>query len=342
MLKKTDLPYFISLLKTLNMQRGLNAARVWSSFHLSRISGKAIQWGMPLSLSIEPTTACNLRCPECPSGLRSFTRPTGNLDIKLYQKVVDEMSSHLIYLNFYFQGEPFIHKLLPQMIKYADAKGIYTSTSSNGHFLNDDSARAIIDSGLKRLIISIDGTTQETYENYRKGGNLDKVVEGCKTLLKWRDKYGAKTPLIVFQFLVVKPNEHQIPEILRLGKSLGVDEVMLKTAQLYDFENGNPLMPENERYARYKRLENGKYAIKNSLDNQCWKLWHSTVITWDGRVVPCCFDKDAKYEMGKVSEESFQKIWRGDRYRNFRKQLMRGRKEIDICRNCSEGTKVWS
>ncbi|MEM7656047.1 MAG: SPASM domain-containing protein, partial [Bacteroidota bacterium] len=156
-----------------------------------------------------------------------------------------------------------------------------------------------------------------------------------------REAAGSLHPFLVIQFLVVKPNEHQIPDIQRLGKELGVDKVVLKTAQLYEFEHGNPLMPEQDRYRRYRKGKDGRFEIKNPLENQCWKLWQGAEITWDGRVLPCCFDKDAQHEMGQIPESSFRDIWRSDAYEQFRQQLLRGRAEIDICRNCSEGTQVW-
>jgi radical SAM protein with 4Fe4S-binding SPASM domain len=118
--------------------------------------------------------------------------------------------------------------------------------------------------------------------------------------------------------------------------------VRFKTAQVYNYENGNPLIPENEKYSRYRRNSDGHYEVKNSLDNHCWRLWSACVITWDGKVVPCCFDKDAEHQLGNLNEASLQEIWNGERYRSFRSQLFRSRKEIDICANCSEGTKVWA
>ena len=146
---------------------------------------------------------------------------------------------------------------------------------------------------------------------------------------------------MIFQFLVVSHNEHQIGEVKKLGKELGVDEVRFKTAQVYEYENGNSLIPKNQKYSRYRQLENGKWEIRNSLDNHCWRMWQGCVITQDGAVVPCCFDKDAQHEMGDLKTYSFREIWNNEVYQNFRSQLMRGRKEIEICRNCSEGTKVW-
>lgn len=338
-----------NLVRRLSPRRIWNAAKVYSSFYLTRILRRPIQWGLPFSIAIEPTTACNLRCPECPSGLRSFTRETGNLKMDFFRRLIDELHPHTFYLTFYFQGEPYINPNFLEMVKYAADKKIYTATSTNGHFLNDANARATIESGLDRIIISIDGTTQETYEAYRKSGKLENVLQGTRNLVKWKRELKSKTPHIIFQFLVVAPNEHQIPEVYALAKELGVDEVKLKTAQIYDYSQGHPLIPKEDKYSRYAKQPDGRYIIKNQLLNHCWKLWHSCVITWDGLVVPCCFDKDASYRLGNLKGDtngedapSFGEIWRGKKYNGFRGQLLKGRDTIDICQNCTEGCKVWA
>lgn len=323
-------------------QRALNAARIWSSYYRSRLTGKPAISGLPISISVEPTTSCNLRCPECPSGLRSFTRPTGMLQQKLFKDVIDQLAPKLSYLIFYFQGEPYLNPNFLDMVQYASEQGIYTATSTNAHYLTNENAKRTLESGLDRLIISIDGTTQDTYQAYRIGGSLEKVIEGTRQIVALKKQLKSKTPHIVFQFLVVKPNEHQVPEVYRLAKQLGVDEVVLKTAQIYDYENGSDLIPDQDKYSRYRKSSSGKFEIKNSLDNHCWKMWHSCVITWDGKVVPCCFDKDAHFVLGDLNKNAFEEIWFGDQYNQFRSTLLRSRKEIEICKNCTEGTKVWA
>ena len=297
---------------------------------------------MPLVLNFEPTTSCNLRCPECPSGLRSFSRPTGMLEPAFFKKTIDELAETLLYLTFYFQGEPYLNPAFLDMVSYAAKKNIFTFTSTNAHYLNDENARRTVESGLDKLIISIDGTTQEVYSQYRIGGDLKKVVEGTQNILKWKKQLKSKTPYVVFQFLVVKPNEHQLTDIKNLSLELGVDELKFKTAQVYDYQQGNPLIPDNVAYSRYKKKADGTYTLKNKLLNQCWRMWSGCVITWDGIVVPCCFDKDAKHQLGHLKSESLQKIWKGKGYQQFRSSLLRSRSEIDICTNCTEGTKVWA
>lgn len=330
----------LNFLSKLTLRRGWNMLLVYASFYITRWIGKPVQWGRPFSISFEPTTSCNLRCPECPSGLRSFSRPIGMLEPAFFRKTIDELSGELVYLTFYFQGEPYLNKNFLEMVRYAQSRNIYTATSTNAHYLTDDVSKKTIESGLDRLIISIDGTTQETYQQYRVGGQLQKVIEGARNIVKWKKELKASTPYIIFQFLVVKPNEHQIDDLRALAKEVGVDEVILKTAQVYDYEHGNPLIPEQEQYSRYKKNADGTYSIKNNLENSCWKLWHSCVITWDGKVVPCCFDKDAQHQLGNLQTHSFAQIWDNDAYKSFRAKLVKGRKEIDICTNCSEGCEV--
>src|SRR3954453_4282300 len=263
----------LNLLSKLTPRRAWNAVKVFSSYYVSKWSKKPVQWGYPISISFEPTTICNLRCPECPSGLRAFTRPRGMLEMNFFRQMIDQLAPELLYLTFYFQGEPFLNPDFLEMVRYAGSRKIYTATSTNAHYLNDENARKTIESGLDRLIISIDGTTQDVYQQYRVGGNLEKVLEGARNIVKWKRELKSRTPFIFFQFLVVKPNEHQIGDIKRLAKEVGVDEVRFKTAQVYDYQTDpNNLIPSIDKFSRYRKNADGSYSAKNKLANRCWKM----------------------------------------------------------------------
>lgn len=324
----------------------LNAKRVWNmfeilgSYYLSKVTKKNYHRGMPVSVSIEPTTSCNLRCPQCPSGLREFSRPTGMLDMETYTKAIDQLGDKLTYLTLYFQGEPYLNKSFLDMVSYASQKKIYTATSTNAHYLDDENCKRTIESGLDRLIISVDGVTEETYKKYRIGGQLEKVMEGTRNLVAWKRKMKSQTPYIIWQFIVFGHNEHEIEDVQKMAKETGVDYLAMKSAQVYDFETGSDLIPKNEKYARYSKQES-KFSIKNKLLNHCWRMWQGCVITWDGKVVPCCFDKDATYRLGELNDKTFTEIWQGQAYASFRTLLLKSRKNIEICKNCTEGTKVW-
>lgn len=320
----------------------INLIGLGSSYTLSRLSKGKFQIGKPFSLAIEPTTACNLGCPECPSGLKQFSRPTGKLNVELNSKILREVAGHVFYINYYFQGEPFLHPDFLELIRQAKKHRIYTATSTNAHFIDEKKAEEIVKSGLDRLIISIDGITQKNYEQYRVHGDLSKVISGTEHLVIAKKRLNSSTPHLIFQCLAVKPNENEIPAIINLGHEIGVDEIRIKTAQLYDYKNGNPLMPSNEEYSRYKLQKDGTYSLKYKTGNSCWRMWSGSVITWDGKVVPCCFDKDAVHQLGDLSTSTFSEVWKNKKYQLFRQTIFTSRNSIDICQNCSEGSKVWT
>jgi radical SAM protein with 4Fe4S-binding SPASM domain len=337
MFNKQDARHFIS---TLSIKKITNFLKIYLSYLVTKYTKKSILVGLPFNVSIEPTTGCNLGCTECPSGLKIFSRPTGNLDEKTFRTAVDQLEDVLIYLYLYFQGEPYLHPRFFDFVRYAAVRKIYTVTSTNGHYLTPRKAEETVTSGLSRIIISLDGATQESYEKYRVGGSLEKVLEGARNLVAAKKKLNSAKPHIIFQTVVMKTNEQELAEIKKIAEEIGVDEIKFKSAQIYNYENGNELIPENESMARYS-FTNGQWVIKNKLLNHCWKLWHSCVITWDGAVVPCCFDKDAKYKQGNINEVKFEEIWKNGSYASFRAKVLHARKNIDICSNCSEGTKVW-
>lgn len=258
------------------------------------------------------------------------------LQEQLFERVVEQVKGHLTWLHLYFQGEPFLNPRFLEMVKYADARGIFTATSTNAHYLGEKQVAGVMESGLKQLIVSMDGITQEVYEQYRVGGNLEKVQDGLKLLISERKKAGQNFPRIVLQFLVTGQNEHQLPALKSWAKAMEVDELQLKTTQIYNFENGSELIPSDLGYSRYAPVGDGRWKLKKRMKNKCWRMWEGAVVTWDGKVVPCCFDKDASHVMGELKDHSLTAIWNSLSYFNFRKQLLTDRRQIEICKNCTE------
>ncbi len=326
----------INFIKKLNFAKIINIAKVYFSFVLSNVTKRPKRYGMPISISVEPTAFCNLHCPQCPVGNGKLQRNQGNIDINLFKKIIDESYKYLTNIFLYFQGEPFLNKQIFEMIKYASDKKIYTATSTNGHFFSNDNILNIIESGLDTLIISLDGTNQTSYSKYRVGGNFDTVIKGIINLLKIREQKHSNKPFIELQFLVLKTNENKMDEMKKLAKKLGVDKLSFKSAQVYDFETDTDFIPiKNQRFSRYKKV-NGKWTLKKKLKNRCWRLWNSVVITWDGQVLPCCFDKDAKYAYGNIKNADLKNIIANENFRHFAQKILTNRKDIDICRNCNE------
>ncbi len=327
------------LLKQITFRKVRLLVLLYISYSLSYFLKKDFRWGSFVALSIEPTNSCNLSCAECPTGTNGLTRAKGNFTLESFQELIKQKAKDLIYLNFYFQGEPFLNKNIIEMIKLASQQNIYTSTSTNAQLIDRKTAEDIVESGLNRIIISIDGTSQSVYEKYRIGGQLDKVVEASKFLIDAK-KYSKKTNLkIVFQFLVFKHNEHQIKDIKKLANDLGIDKVEIKSAQIYNFQDSTNIT-SIEHFSRYKKDKDGVYKIKSRLSHKCWRMWHSTVITQDLNVVPCCFDKDADYIIGNLNSDSISEIDSSLIYKKFRLKISSGRSSIPMCQNCSEGLKL--
>ncbi len=333
-----DIQTIKELWSIVSFRKLVNILWVWLGFYLSKLLKRPIVIGQPFSVSYEPTTSCNLSCPECPTGTKMITRPKGHLHLDNFERTLNELAPNLLNIIFYFQGEPFLSSSLPDFIRRARYKKVFTMTSTNGHFLTKDNSRAIVDAGLHKLIVSVDGATQEVYSRYRKGGSLATVLQGIETLQAEKRLKNSFFPIIEMQFLVFRTNEHQIPEIQKLAKQLNI-KLKLKSAQIYDYQNAHNLVPSLSKYARYRLNKDGKYEIKSKLPNLCWRIWSSSVITWDGKVVPCCFDKNAVFEQGNLSENTFNSIWTGTNYTRFRKKILSSRKNVKMCQNCTEGLK---
>lgn len=329
----------INIVKYLTFKRIFNALGIISSFYISRVARYPIVWGMPVSYSIEPTNHCNLKCPECPSGLGTLTRPLGLLKTDDFKKLIDQIAATGFYVQLFFQGEPYLNKQLPEMISYSQSKKIYISISTNGHFITEKNVDYILDNAPDKLIFSLDGLTEESYQKYRVGGTFAQADAGLRAIARRKKELNKKTPFIELQFIVMKQNENQLDDVIKYGKECGVDKVVFKTMQISSLENALKFLPENTKYRRYL-VDGNSFRIKNKLMNHCFALWRTSVVTWDGRVVPCCFDKDAFFEAGKLNGKTFKEIWHSDEINNFRKNILQNRSAIDMCTNCTEGLKM--
>ena len=333
--------YISYYLKLWSLGKTLNLIKNVSSFYLSKFTHGYFIWGKPFTFFIEPTNLCNLHCFECPVGLKLLKRPQGVMRFEDYKKIIDNISAHAWYILLYFQGEPAINPDLVNMVNYAYQKKIYTVISTNGTRLaNKKFCREIAESQLGELIISLDGATEETYKIYRQGGLFRRVIKGIRLLTETRRRLNKKLPRIVIQFLVMRHNEHEMEAIKKLGKELDVDSVIFKSPQIYDFESAEDILPQNPQFRRYKKV-NGEYILKGTYSGYCRKIWIGSVITQDGVVIPCCFDKDANYPLGSVPSKDFEHIWKSEGYHKFRKKVVANRHKIPICQNCSEGLKTF-
>ena len=329
------------LINTLTLKRLWNAGLAITSYFLSSVLKRNFVWGRPFILTVEPTNICNLKCPLCVTGNGKMSRKAGLLDFETFKKIIDESGCYLFYLLLYQQGEPYINKDFLRFVEYAKNKRIFVTTSTNAHYLDPETAQRTVTSGLDSIIVSIDGSDQESYEIYRVDGNLEKVKKGVQNLVREKIKQNSKTPLIYIQFIVMRHNEHQIGEMEKLTKDLGADKLLIKTVQVETLKEAKEWLPGEKDLRRYQ-LEGDLLKPKRVGAGPCPRPWTSSLVNWDGSVVPCCFDKNAHHKFGSVQvEKEFDKIWRSKKYGNFRTKMLTDRSSLDICSNCSQGLRLY-
>jgi radical SAM protein with 4Fe4S-binding SPASM domain len=252
---------------------------------------------------------------------------------EVWERTLSEIRDTAFVIQFYFQGEPLLNKNLPSMIREAHEAGLYTIVSTNAQALTSEMAEALVQAGLDRIIVSMDGLTEESYSAYRVGGSLDKAKAAIGYLKESRSRHleVSRSPIIELQCLRLKSNEHEWSEFKRVYKSLGADKLAFKTAQLYDYANGHPLMPSDPRYSRYIQGADGLYHRK-PLRKGCWRVKSGAVITTNGDVLPCCYDKAHAYAYGNIMNAPMTELFNSAKARAFRKAAFR--QTPDICREC--------
>lgn len=316
-----------------------NFAQVVGSMGVSWVVRRPVVWGRPFMLMVEPTNFCNLKCPMCPSGNGEMTRPRGKMELDDFKRLVDQVHQHVFMMMLWNQGEPYINRCFNEMVRYARDHRIFTFTSTNGHFIRTaEEAVQIVESGLDEIIFSLDGVEQETYEKYRVGGKLERVLAGIRLLVSAKKEQASSTPLINLQFIVMKHNESEIARAEELARELGADKFLVKTVQIYHPEEADNFLPIADDYRRYENGGKDGLQVKGQPVRGCKVLWYASMVNWNGAVAPCCFDKDVDFEMGQAFAGGlFADIWRGKEYMDFRRRILDDRRSVEMCTNCSEG-----
>jgi radical SAM protein with 4Fe4S-binding SPASM domain len=316
----------------------LNVLKFYTSIAITKAKKKPIVLAKPVVLMLEPTTACQLKCPHCPTGRGELTRNSGTMNLDNFKKIWDSIRPAPFILQLWNQGEPLVSKDTPEIIRHAAKTGGKVILSTNVELLaKNELAEEIVKSGLYELILSLDGATAESHVQYRVGGDFKKVEEGIKNVVAAKKKYKLKYPILSWQFLLFKHNLHEVEEAKRLAKEWGVDRVVFKTAQLESFEReeGEQWLPEDPKLRRYD-LKGEKWVLRREEKPFCKRILGSMVVEWNGEVVPCCFDKDGEFHMGNIIKDDFDSVWFGDKYYNFRYRVQNCIRP-KMCANCTEG-----
>ena len=314
-------------------QRPANLIGSWLDYRASLLLKKPVTRHYPPALMIEATNICNLRCPLCPSGNGSLTRARGMMSLSTYQSIIDQVADRIGMVILWNQGESFLNPDFYAMIEYAASKGLYTMSSTNAS-LPLDHAR-IIKSGLSRLIISMDGIAEDTYNAYRVNGDYRLVLDNMHVLTRAKRELGSRAPLLIWQFIIMKHNEHEIAAVRHQAKEIGVDKLEFKTVQIYS-KDDLKFLPTNHKLSRYQS-RGEDFELKTRLLNRCRRLWTQPVINWDGELSICCYDKDLSIPIGNILEHSFSELWHSPQMNRMRKAILNNRSAFEICRNCGEG-----
>jgi len=318
----------VGIFQSLTPARIITFAGVYFGYGLSILLRRPIVISPPSFITVEPVCGCNLQCPECPVGTGELERRRGMVELDVVDSILETFGRRALWVNLYFQGEPFLHPKLNEIIARFSSRRIYTSISTNGLLLTPEIVDKILLAGLKEIIFSVDGASEEEYLAYRRGGSFETVVENIRLVVARRKAKGLLFPRIVYQTLVTSANEKNLNSIRVFALSLGVDTVEFKTLNLHHGIDSNNLLPSTSKFSRYAKVK-----AKRVNYHTCFRLWSNAVFTFDGRLALCCMDKEAVALGG--SDMIHPVAWKSTYFYRIRHGMVSGRQIPDICGRCS-------
>ncbi len=296
----------------------------------------------PHILHVGVTTRCNLRCPACPTGTKTLGRKNEDLSLEVFCKTVDELQDSLLFMLFWDWGEPLLHPDLHKMLQYANQYCIKTVISTNGNVsYSDQQLLQLLSAKPSTIIVCVDGADQATYESYRAGGNLQKVLEFMRKIKQLKQNLNQLEPVIEFRSLATVGTENQMPDLVSLAQENGADLFSVKTLRPYNYRGENVdefLVPKKETLSRYryrgknKRSSNRKeFVSKGRLT--CAKPLYAPTLNADGNLTFCSYAIHQNEIFGNLSHSTFSKIWKSSQVRNNKKQFLRNEGSL-ACKTC--------
>ncbi|KAB2953626.1 radical SAM protein [Heliorestis acidaminivorans] len=277
---------------------------------------------VPLHLDIEPTNACNLKCPMCARTVllqdsnKKNSFPITTMDMDLYRKIIDEATEIGVYsIKLNWLGEPLIHPELVNMVKYAKDKGIIdVMLNTNAVLLSEKIAKDLIEAGLDKIFFSFDSPYKEKYEEIRVGADYESTLENIKRFVEIRNKMGKTSPLTRVSMVLMKDNQDEYEGYVNLFKDI-VDVVA---------------------YVEY-RTPVGESIVEDDkiIDFSCSQLWQRMFVSADGDVIVCCVDSEKEYVVGNLHKDSIRNIWQNNKYMHIRNMHKKGNcLKVSICSKC--------
>lgn len=284
----------------------------------------------PDRVYVESTNICNLDCIMCPTGLHIDTRPKGFMEWDLYTAIIDEIApfAHAVVLHSW--GEPLLHKQIIEMIRYAKERDLWVETSTNATRLTEEVSRKILDAGLDRIYLSMDGLTKETYEKVRVKGKFEEVLGNIERFLELKHELGSPIEADI-QIVRLSETDAEVEDFVRRWKSSHADIINIKELDTWggQIDEVSALDPEGK--AQEKTL-----GFVNGVRKPCPNLWYHCHIHWDGTLVSCSRDYDAVTPLGNVKNGGVLETWHGARMRMMRRWHAEGDFCAQQCVECTE------
>jgi MoaA/NifB/PqqE/SkfB family radical SAM enzyme len=279
----------------------------------------------PDRVYVESTNVCNLDCIMCPTGLHIDTRPKGFMEWDLYTAIIDEIAPFAEAVVLHSWGEPLLHSRIIEMIQYAKERDLWVETSTNATKLTDEASRKILDAGLDRIYLSMDGLTKETYEKVRVKGKFEEVLGNIEHFLDLKHELGSPIEADI-QIVRMSETDAEVDEFVDRWKQTRADLINIKELDTWggQIDDVNALEVEEP------------VDDVNAHRKPCPNLWYHCHIHWDGVLVSCSRDYDAVTPLGNVKNGGVLETWHGARMRMMRRWHATGNFCAEQCVNCTE------
>jgi len=339
----------LSLSQPRNVVRSLGRGRAIMNLLLNQFQ-KTLRMtkmnGVPCYLTLETGNICNLQCVLCPTGQKRRELSKGFLQFETFQKIVDSFAKHLMFLEFYNWGEPFLNPDLLKMIRYARNRNIFVIVSSNMNFrdLSFDQAKEIVESGLNQLLVFCAGASDNTIKRYQKGATFTRAYANMQAIQSAKKFLKRNTPFVQWRLLMTRHTELELEHAKVMSRTccdyltpLPIHCDMAKEVFLNPeerFQNVEHWLPANEALCDYDKIN----RIEKKMRNSCSYLWSKITVHWNGDCFPCCKLFNDSFTFGNLLSSSPNTVWNSLKYQTARKIAL-GKKFDDntvICSVCSE------
>jgi len=272
----------------------------------------------PVHVDLEINSNCNYRCLFCPHGTGEMRNDIPQMSFETAKRVLDELTENKVYsIKLNWRGEPALHPNLDGITAYAKKVGIKeVQINTNGFAFSEEKIRNLIETGIDRVIFSIDATTPELYSQIRVGGDFNRAVENIKTFSRIRKELRKSKPFIRVQMVRTELNKHQVEDYKKMWEGVA-DDIIIN--DVTNRGQGDYLQVEDQ-------VSIGRVC--------CPQPWQRMIISCEGKVLMCCSDWFEDYILGDINKNSLKEIWRGSRLRSVRRRLKKGNFDFKPCKDC--------